>query len=42
MHRLPVWVNFDGSYREYEEDKKMRLGVEGAKPKRLRYKAISR
>ncbi|HQT26980.1 MAG TPA: ATP-binding cassette domain-containing protein, partial [Burkholderiales bacterium] len=33
---------FDGNYREYEEDKKRRLGVEGAKPKRLRYKPISR
>ena len=33
---------FDGNYREYEEDKKKRLGVEGAKPKRLRYKPISR
>ena len=33
---------FDGNYREYEENKKKRLGVEGAKPKRLRYKPISR
>ncbi len=33
---------FDGNYREYEEDKKRRLGVEGAKPRRLRYKPISR
>ena len=33
---------FDGNYQEYEEDKKKRLGVEGAKPKRLRYKPISR
>ncbi len=36
------WVFFDGNYQEYEEDKKKRLGVEGAKPKRLRYKPISR
>ena len=36
------WVFFDGNYREYEEDKKKRLGVEGAKPRRIRYKPISR
>ncbi len=36
------WVFFDGNYQEYEEDKKKRLGVEGAKPRRLRYKPISR
>ncbi len=36
------WAFFDGNYQEYEEDKKKRLGVEGAKPKRLRYKPISR
>ncbi len=28
--------------REYEEDKRKRLGEEGAKPKRIRYKPISR
>ena len=33
---------FDGNYQEYEADKKKRLGAEGAKPKRLRYKPISR
>ncbi|WP_233233634.1 energy-dependent translational throttle protein EttA [Bordetella sp. LUAb4] len=33
-------VFFDGNYQEYEEDKKRRLGEEGAKPKRLRYKAL--
>jgi len=33
-------VFFDGNYREYEADKKKRLGEEGAKPKRLRYKAL--
>jgi hypothetical protein len=27
---------------EYEEDKRKRLGEEGAKPKRIRYKPISR
>ncbi|GGX15550.1 energy-dependent translational throttle protein EttA [Pigmentiphaga litoralis] len=31
---------FDGNYQEYEADKKKRLGEEGAKPKRLRYKAL--
>jgi len=33
-------VFFDGNYQEYEADKKRRLGDEGAKPKRLRYKAL--
>ena len=33
---------FNGNYREYEEDKKKRLGEEGAKPKRVRYKPVSR
>ncbi len=36
------WNFFAGNYREYEEDKKKRLGEEGAKPKRIRYKPISR
>ncbi len=34
------WVFFDGNYQEYEADKKRRLGEEGAKPKRMRYKAL--
>ncbi|MFZ9373289.1 MAG: energy-dependent translational throttle protein EttA [Burkholderiaceae bacterium] len=34
------WVFFDGNYQEYEADKKKRLGEEGAKPKRVRYKAL--
>ena len=34
------WVFFDGNYQEYEDDKKKRLGEEGAKPKRMRYKAL--
>jgi sulfate-transporting ATPase len=34
------WVFFDGNYQEYEADKKKRLGVEGAAPKRMRYKAL--
>ena len=33
---------FDGNYQEYEGDKRKRLGEEGAKPKRIRYKPISR
>ncbi|WP_173061042.1 energy-dependent translational throttle protein EttA [Sulfurimicrobium lacus] len=36
------WTFFDGNYQEYEADKKRRLGEEGAKPKRIRYKPISR
>ena len=36
------WQFFDGNYQEYEADKKKRLGEEGAKPKRIRYKPISR
>jgi sulfate-transporting ATPase len=32
---------FDGNYQEYEADKKQRLGEEGAKPKRIRYKPLS-
>lgn len=36
------WNFFAGNYQEYEEDKKQRLGEEGAKPKRIRYKPISR
>ena len=34
------WVFFDGNYQEYEADKKRRLGEEGAKPKRVRFKAL--
>jgi sulfate-transporting ATPase len=33
---------FDGNYQEYEADKRKRLGEEGAKPKRIRYKPINR
>lgn len=36
------WVFFDGNYQEYEADKKRRLGEEGAKPKRIRYKPVIR
>lgn len=31
---------FQGNYREYEEDKKRRMGEEGAQPHRLRFKAL--
>ena len=31
---------FQGNYHEYEEDKRRRLGDEGAQPHRLRYKAL--
>jgi energy-dependent translational throttle protein EttA len=34
------WTFFDGNYQEYEADKKKRLGEEGAKPHRVRYKAL--
>ena len=34
------WFFYDGNYHEYEEDKKKRLGEEGAKPHRLRFKAL--
>jgi sulfate-transporting ATPase len=35
------WVFFDGNYQEYEADKRKRLGEEGAKPKRIRFKALT-
>ena len=31
---------YQGNYREYEEDKRRRLGDEGAQPHRLRFKAL--
>jgi sulfate-transporting ATPase len=34
------WQFFDGNYQEYEADKRKRLGEEGAKPKRVRFKAL--
>ena len=33
-------VFFPGNYQEYEADKKKRLGEEGAKPKRIRFKPL--
>ncbi|OYW38992.1 MAG: energy-dependent translational throttle protein EttA [Hydrogenophilales bacterium 12-61-10] len=35
-------VFFAGNYQEYEADKRRRLGEDGAKPKRIRYKPITR
>ncbi len=34
------WRFFEGNYQEYEADKKKRLGEEGARPHRIRYKAL--
>ncbi|MEO6281132.1 energy-dependent translational throttle protein EttA [Roseateles sp.] len=34
------WFFFDGNFHEYEADKKKRLGEEGARPKRMRFKPI--
>lgn len=33
-------VFFEGNYREYEDDKKRRLGEEAAQPRRIRYKSL--
>ena len=34
------WTFYDGNYHDYEADKRRRLGEEGAKPKRMRFKAL--
>ncbi|WP_028604830.1 energy-dependent translational throttle protein EttA [Ottowia thiooxydans] len=34
------WRFFDGNYQEYEADKVKRLGEDGARPHRVRYKAL--
>jgi len=34
------WTFYAGNYHDYEEDKRKRLGEEGAKPHRIRYKAL--
>ncbi len=34
------WQFYDGNYNEYEADKRRRLGEDGARPKRLRYRAL--
>ena len=36
------WTFFTGNYQEYEADKRRRLGEEGARPRRIRYKPIVR
>ena len=36
------WTFFTGNYQEYEADKRRRLGEEGARPHRIRYKPITR
>ena len=34
------WIFVEGNYQDYEADKKKRLGEEGARPHRLRYKPL--
>ena len=34
------WVFYDGNYNDYEADKRRRLGEEGARPKRIRFRAL--
>ena len=34
------WTFFDGNYQEYEADKVKRLGEDGARPHRMRFKAL--
>ena len=34
------WVFYEGNFHQYEEDKKRRLGEEGARPHRPRYKPL--
>ncbi len=36
------WSFFTGNYQEYEADKRRRLGEEGARPRRIRYRPIVR
>ena len=36
------WTFFTGNYQEFEADKRRRLGEEGARPRRIRYKPIAR
>jgi len=37
-----TWSFFTGNYQEYEADKRRRLGEEGAKPRRIRYRPMAR
>jgi len=34
------WVFYEGNFHQYEEDKKRRLGEDGARPHRPRYKPL--
>ena len=34
------WVFYEGNYRDYEEDKRRRLGEDGARPHRLRFTIV--
>ena len=34
------WTFFNGNYQEYEADKKRRLGEDGARPRRVRFKPL--
>jgi sulfate-transporting ATPase len=36
------WSFFTGNYQEYEADTRRRLGEEGARPKRIRYRPVTR
>ncbi len=36
------WSFFTGNYQEYEADKRRRLGEEGARPRRIRFRPIAR
>jgi len=36
------WVFYSGNYHDYEEDKRKRLGEEGARPHRMRFKALKK
>jgi len=36
------WTFYHGNYQDYEADKRERLGEEGARPTRLRYRPLSR
>lgn len=37
-----TWTFFNGNYREYEDDKLARLGEDGARPTRLRYRPLAK
>jgi sulfate-transporting ATPase len=34
------WIFVEGNYQDYEADKRKRLGVDGARPHRMRYKPL--